>query len=315
VYGGLCYKKCAILTEGTHPIRTSSWTCCKSEPCTLGVTKGSVGKSLVCNGYDVDGEGNCPHNPGACLTNEELLLGYCYEKCSILTQGKFPTRVGPATCCKSNDLLGCLNVRNDMTDPQFNIGGGQGDHDSATPNKPHQPLANLTESAKSVAALQSTLIPTTLPPGAGGHAPSDQACEADEELYAGLCYKECRLLTSGAYTIRTSSWTCCQSHPCGLTNQKGSVGTAVFCNGFDVGGSGALKPMSSMACPHKPVGCSSSEEMLLGMCYTKCSVLTNGEFPFRMTAATCCKEKGIRACLDIRKIATDASFNVGNILT
>lgn len=314
LYAGLCYKRCSMLTKNTHPIRTSSWTCCEREPCGFGNQIGQVGATLVCNGYDVDGDGNCPHQPGACLTNEELLLGQCYEKCSILTQGKFLVRIAPATCCKSDNLLGCFDIRKDSTSPAFNIGGGQGDHDQSTPNIAHPPLADLTESAKTAAQLYGSQTPT-LPPGAGGHAPTDfSTCAADEELYAGLCYKKCSLLTGGSDSIRTSSWTCCAGHPCGLNNQKGSVGTAVLCNGFDVGGSGAVKFGSALSCPHKPGGCKSNEEMLLGMCYTKCSFLTHGQFPFRLTADSCCQEQGLRACLDIRKVATSSDYNVG-ILT
>lgn len=320
LYAGLCYKKCALLTKNAHPIRTSSWTCCEREPCTLGNSQGQVGTTLLCTGFDVDGDGNCPHQPGACLTNEELLLGVCYKQCSILTQGKFPYRVGAATCCMADSLMGCFDVRKDATNSDYNTGGGLGDHDQSTPNEAHPPLANLTESVESAS---TSYEPPTLAPGAGGHAPNVSTCFADEELYAGLCYKKCSLLSEGAYSIRTSSWTCCANHPCGVSNQKGSIGTAVVCNGYDVGGSGAVKVTSQLvkvvaqaglSCPHKPGGCSENEEMLLGTCYTKCSVLTQGQFPYRLAAATCCQEEGIRACLDIRKVATDPSFNVG-ILT
>lgn len=308
LYATLCYQKCAALTKGSHPVRTSSWTCCEREPCTLGNTVGAVGTTFLCRGYDVDGSGNCPHEPGACLTNEELLLGVCYEKCSILTGGEFSYRVGPATCCKSESMLGCFDVRKDKTRSEYNTGGGVGDHDQATPNWSHPPLMNLTESADTAS---TSYVPPTAPPGQGGHAPSDTACQADEELYAGLCYKKCALLTEGEYSIRTSSWTCCASHPCGLSNQKGSIGKALLCNGFDVGGSGAVKLTSHFSCPHKPEACGPDEEDLLGVCYTKCSLLTGGQFPNRVAAATCCKEKGIRACMDFRKVATDPGFDVG----
>ena len=27
-FGGLCYKKCSILSGGSHPCRSSAWSCC-----------------------------------------------------------------------------------------------------------------------------------------------------------------------------------------------------------------------------------------------------------------------------------------------
>merc|ERR1712107_482348 len=31
--GTVCYRKCADLTQGTHPIRTTAFTCCRVHPC------------------------------------------------------------------------------------------------------------------------------------------------------------------------------------------------------------------------------------------------------------------------------------------
>merc|ERR1711879_1142915 len=97
------------------------------------------------------------------------------------------------------------------------------------------------------------------------------------------------ILTGGANPIRTSSWTCCAKEPCDLADVKGDVGSKVVCNGFDVGGSGALT-IGSLPCPHKPAACKESEEdELLGVCYTSCAQLTGGEFPHRLSPMTCCK--------------------------
>lgn len=312
LYAELCYKQCRLLTNGSYPIRTSSWTCCERHPCGLLNQKGKVGSTFVCNGFDVDRTGRCPHKPGACLVNEEFFLGTCYKQCQLLTQGRFPNRVGPATCCMSNDLLGCLDIRNDVTRAAYNVGGGAGDHDSSTPGESHAPILNLTEIMPSTPI---TFAPATLAPGTGGHSAvsvfGKGRCEANEELYAGLCYKRCELLTAGQYPIRTSSWTCCASHPCGLSNQKGALGRAMVCNGFDVGGAGAIKFGDDFPCPHAPSSCTPEEEEAFGFCYKKCSILTDGKFPYRLTAATCCAEAHLRACLDIRKVETSSAFNVG----
>eukprot|EP00440_Ansanella_granifera_P038110 gb/GFBE01041348.1/.p1 GENE.gb/GFBE01041348.1/~~gb/GFBE01041348.1/.p1 ORF type:complete len:427 (+),score=53.97 gb/GFBE01041348.1/:1-1281(+) len=304
LYGGLCYKKCSILTDGSHPIRTSSWTCCESHPCGITNQAGSVGGSIMCDGFDVGDASKCPHAPGACLTDEELFLGNCYKKCEILTQGAFPTRVGPDSCCKGEGL-GCLDPRQDKTSSSYAVGGGQGDHDASTPSGVHAPLVGVTEQGGVV--TPATQAPT-MAPGTGGVVEAASRCGNDEELYAGLCYKKCGLMTNNEYPIRTSSWTCCANHPCGLNNQKGAVGSSLVCNGFDIGGTGAQK-IASLPCPHKPYPCRPGEEDILGVCYESCAQLTNGQFPHRTTAATCCKESGLVACLDPRNTQTSSGFN------
>lgn len=147
MFAGLCYKKCALLANG-FPIRTSSFSCCASHPCGLQNQKVSV--SMPCSGFDVGGdingeEGECPHAAGTCLQDEEMLLGLCYKKCVILTNGAFPFRVAAATCCKTTGF-GCLNPMNLVTDfVRFNVGGGLNDGDPRTPGQPHQPMPELTE--------------------------------------------------------------------------------------------------------------------------------------------------------------------------
>jgi len=307
LYGGLCYRKCSLLTSGVAPIRTSSWTCCKSHPCTLSNQLGSIGTTLLCSGYDVGGDGSCPHKPGACLVDEELHLGVCYKKCSLLTDNHFPSRVGPATCCKTGGL-GCLNLHNDKTNKAFDVGGGHGDHDPSTPADAHLPQKSLTETGMSN-GLTTTVAPGSLHLAASSghlkpveHMHDGNICADNEELYGGLCYGKCAVLTSGEAPIRTSSWTCCESHPCGLWNSRGSVGTTLLCNGYDVSGDGS--------CPHKPGACLENEELHLGICYEKCSLLTNGAFPHRFAAATCCKVNGL-GCFNPRNMMTSSAFDKG----
>lgn len=144
-YSNLCYRKCTILTDGEYPIRTSPWTCCREKPCTFSNQMHNVG---VCSGFDVAGamagRDACPHTAGACLTNEEMFMGDCYKKCSVLQPG-FPIRVGPATCCVE-DGIGCAMPGNSVTSLDYQVGGGAGDGDPTTPDDVHKPLPELTES-------------------------------------------------------------------------------------------------------------------------------------------------------------------------
>jgi len=106
-HAGLCYKQCSLLTLGTHPYRTSAFACCSRPPCQWDQT---AYKMSICGGFDVSGDmgnGICPHSPGACLANEELLNGLCYKRCSILTVGEYMFRTGPSSCCKFRSEITC----------------------------------------------------------------------------------------------------------------------------------------------------------------------------------------------------------------
>lgn len=140
----VCYKKCRDLTGGSHPIRTTPFTCCAAKPCSVGNTWSHFG---FCSGFDVAGDaedkGGCPSSPGACLTDEEEFNGMCYKKCSDLTKGKYNNRVAAMSCCKSHGLA-CLLFTNLMTDAAFSKGGGDGDGNQATPSEGHPPMKSLT---------------------------------------------------------------------------------------------------------------------------------------------------------------------------
>lgn len=157
---GLCYDKCGLLTLGTYPYRQSAWTCCREEECKrnpfrqFSCCRHNMG---WCSGFDIAGmkEGNkvCPHKAGACLTDEELFLGMCYKKCSLLTRSEFPYRVAAASCCKRTDAM-CAIADGakfkfglhgaSLTMPSFNTGGGCGDDYASTPCSAHLPLKELT---------------------------------------------------------------------------------------------------------------------------------------------------------------------------
>jgi len=280
--------------------------------------RGSIGSRLLCNGFDVSAAGKCPHRPGDCGEDEELHLGVCYKKCALLTEGAFPHRITAATCCKTQGL-GCLDLRNDKTSESFDVGGGSsGDHDLSSVAEAHLPEEGQVDELEAAKGLIQEQVPgrPRQPSNATSSREEEEkknlrpledrhdgnVCGFGEELYAGLCYKQCSLLTNGQAAIRTSSWTCCEQHPCGLLHEHGAVGKTLLCNGFDVSGDGG--------CPHKPGACLVDEELHLGMCYKKCSLLTQGRFPHRFAAATCCKQHGL-GCLNLLNDLTSKSFDVG----
>lgn len=147
-FEGICYKKCSILTQGTHKIRTTAFTCCaadKIEDC--GFSNQQL-KMSICGGFDVSGtingqKGACPHDKGTCYLNEELFLGMCYKKCSDLTEGAYNMRISSFSCCSATNILECNPfvfsgtpiVKSEMS---FNVGGKP---DSG----PHKPIPDLTE--------------------------------------------------------------------------------------------------------------------------------------------------------------------------
>eukprot|EP00930_Biecheleria_cincta_P006902 TRINITY_DN107_c0_g1_i1.p1 TRINITY_DN107_c0_g1~~TRINITY_DN107_c0_g1_i1.p1 ORF type:complete len:554 (+),score=115.37 TRINITY_DN107_c0_g1_i1:106-1662(+) len=127
-------------------------------------------------------------------------------------------------------------------------------------------------------------------------------CPDDEESLGGLCYKKCSDLTGGTHPIRTSAFACCASKPCTFSNTKTNMG---LCWGYDV----AADSMHN-SCPNTPGACLTNEEEFDGMCYKKCSDATQGAYPTRVAAATCCKKKGWE-CWLLVNLKTDPSFGAG----
>lgn len=125
-------------------------------------------------------------------------------------------------------------------------------------------------------------------------------CQDDEELFNGLCYKTCRLLTGGSSPVRTSPWTCC-GDPCNPSSLKHNVG---MCSGFDIAGG------DGKSCPHDPGACYADEELHIGQCYKKCSALTQGKFPYRIAGATCCRAKGY-GCFKPWNLKTKPNYSTG----
>lgn len=138
LHEGLCYKRCAILTNEREPVRVSAFQCCGHQaPCA-----GELDiEPTLCGGYAVGGNasGNgCAREPARCLQSEEFEGGLCYMRCSLLSYGVLPYRSTSDTCCKSNSPLAMLEPGACDTDERFDVAGGR--LDSSAPNVPHPPL-------------------------------------------------------------------------------------------------------------------------------------------------------------------------------
>lgn len=167
--------------------------------------------------------------------------------------------------------------------------------------------APATAATVVVVAAAST---TTADPQASPLAPQEtmndgNECPDDEEEVAKVCYKKCSDLTGGAYPIRKNPFSCCAAEPCSLSNTQTHMG---MCFGFDVAGDS--ESATAGKCPTSPGACLTDEEEFADMCYKKCSTLTNGAYPHRSAAASCCKTTGL-ACMLPSNSQTDASYTAG----
>jgi hypothetical protein len=129
----------------------------------------------------------------------------------------------------------------------------------------------------------ATSLPTNPPKGSVDEATDGPqgGCEANEELFLGMCYMNCSVATGVETATRMAPSVCCKEWPCVLPNQFDFNG-AVPCTGYFVDG--------ERNCPHPPGKCLENEEWLYGKCYMKCSILTNGTHPHRVATNTCCSE-------------------------
>jgi len=150
----VCYKKCSILTSGQAPKRCSAFSCGgPSSDCSISSMKDMKISVRMCDGYDVsgdsEGKSECPHKEGVCLEDEELFLGVCYKKCSILTvgvkDGPYPHRRMAHVCCRFDSFVQCFAPMNTDTNMAYNVGGGANDGDPSTPSAAHPPLMALAE--------------------------------------------------------------------------------------------------------------------------------------------------------------------------
>lgn len=144
-------------------------------------------------GADVDGPSSAQMGSAwPCRPGEELFQNKCFLSCSDQTRGEFPHRSSDCHCCKSLPCSG--NPKEYKIDcPKFN--------------------------KNSIAKLPC------------GPLLTDCVME-NEELYDGMCYLKCSILTHSYFPIRTGMNTCSNTRYGG--NYTMGFGP---CNGFGVGGS------------------------------------------------------------------------------
>jgi len=131
-------------------------------------------------------------------------------------------------------------------------------------------------------------------------------CEDDEELWGKLCYKQCKILTNGENPVRVSSYGCAKSSSFTdlLTGEK--VPSIIPCQGYDISGDEA-----GNGCPHDEGSCRTDEEISLGKCYKQCKLLTDGVYPYRTSAMSCCKSAQLTQCLTPSSVKLSSDFSVG----
>eukprot|EP00438_Fugacium_kawagutii_P016632 Skav205652 [mRNA] locus=scaffold458:167059:187392:+ [translate_table: standard] len=181
IFAGICYMKCSLLTGGRAPFRVANTACCQQENqffCSLLQSQTAISASLAVGGGAAIH--NIPHAPGVggiCDLDEEPYQGLCYPKCTDLTEGKSPNRVGSFQCC-SGSKVDCLN--------------GKGTISSAT-------------------AYGGSVIPASKDTGRSYKAINvmDARCDHDEDEYNGLCYTKCSELTYGKSDLRVGPGSCC----------------------------------------------------------------------------------------------------------
>merc|ERR1719203_2324367 len=125
-----------------------------------------------------------------CKKDERLFQNLCYVDCGKATGGHHPLRVDSCTCCKE---VPCVQLAGRFTKNCALLDAGDN-------------------------ALQPA--PPALP---NCHTPH-------EELFMGLCYKKCDLLTRSRYPIRTGMNTC--SNGDNFANWTMGIGP---CSGFGLG--------------------------------------------------------------------------------
>lgn len=290
LFAGICYMKCSLLTAGKAPHRVGNNACCRNDNdffCTLLGSQQAVSAGLAVGGGEA--VHNQPHAPGVgglCTQEEEAYQGLCYPKCSDLTNGQSPYRVGSFQCCHGS-ALDCLHGKGTI---------------SSTPNYGTSEIPAAKDHGRSYKALNII----------------DAKCNEDEDDYNGLCYEKCSRLTYGQGTIRTGPSSCCtcgkgffQNLCCGLP--WNGLSDASFAVGQSEAG--------QVTDPHPPgmrIRCSSDEELFEGICYSKCATLTGGKMPHRITSAVCCKFDSASACQSpenaVISVNLDRSREISNAL-
>jgi len=107
-------------------------------------------------------------------------------------------------------------------------------------------------------------------------------CEVGEELWFGTCFISCDIASEGKFPARLDDCTCALTRP--SARAPGDYETN--CVKFDKAGNGNKTHAPFLTdCPYE------DEELYDGLCYTKCTELTYGEYPIRTGMNTCSNGK------------------------
>jgi len=128
---------------------------------------------------------------------------------------------------------------------------------------------------------------------------NESGCNNEEDYYVGLCFKSCALLTGGKAPKRASPFLCCkEAGTClGYWNES----RMEYAQGSRASGTGWAR---------KPARCFQAEEMVGGLCYMRCELLTLGKLPYRTSSTACCKKQSLLAMLE-GFCVVNKSFAVG----
>ncbi|CAJ1373480.1 unnamed protein product, partial [Effrenium voratum] len=324
-FSGLCYMKCSLLTGGRAPQRISPAQCCQNDNGILCALFDDM--EATSDALDVGGGAaihNAPHAPGVggiCTEEEESYQGLCYPKCSTMTNGQSPIRVSPFDCCRGTQVE-CLEGKGQYASASDFAGAKIPEtKDNGRPGELVDPACRSGPSKLEEFSLSS---------GFGsllGFRPwservanlMEASCEDDEDIFNGLCYAKCSVLTYGQAKIRTGPDSCC-------TCEKGPLSWACCALPWnalsDAGFAVALDDSGLDGSPHPPgmsVRCSQGEELFAGICYKSCADVTEGKMPHRVNADSCCKFADMSQCMAspdnmVTSVNLDRSISKSNAL-
>lgn len=286
-FAGLCYMKCSLLTGGRAPHRVANTACCKTDNdffCQLLSSDQAISASLsVGGGAAIHNNPHAPGVGGICGLNEEAYQGLCYPQCKDLTKGKSPHRVGSFSCCAGTQVE-CLQGKGTM---------------SATAEYGRSVIPAAKDTGRSYKAINLM----------------DARCDGDEDEFNGLCYSKCSELTFGQGSIRTGPSTCCT---CGSGIFEGLCCMIPWNDLTDISYAVGTSRHGKVTDPHPPgmrVRCSSLEEEFEGICYQKCSDLTDNRMPHRISSISCCKFEGESACRSAENAVVDINLDKSQALS
>jgi hypothetical protein len=148
---------------------------------------------------------------GKCSVDEELHGNLCYKKCSLLTDGRQPFRVTAFECCA------------------------------------HKPPC-LTGASINTKVCEGYAVSSDTVGGGCPHTPG--GCLKDEELFEGMCYMQCNLLTYGMLKYRSSSSACCKQRFLFNTLEPGVCDIDAK---YDIGGGQGDGDLFTPSTPHMPL--------------------------------------------------------------